>query len=364
MESMQDFMKEIEESLKPIERGDLVKGRVIQILSDSIVTDIHYAQDGVVYEAELSQKPHAYAIDDEVELVVIGFSKDGNVILSQKKAMRQFGQAALDQAESEDKPVNVLLKSIAKGGYRVDIGGIEGYLPFSLYQRQFLREPEALLGTQTAVMIERHDERGYVFTRLPLEKQEQDRLKQKFFNDHNKGDIVEGKVIGFNRGGVVVEINGMRGFMPRSEVGYSRQTKAEDILAEGDTIKVVIREMNMREDKLVVSLKDLEADPWTQISELIAIGDVFEVYPNGDNGQYLFYELESGIQGALVKKELPEEMKHSDAPHVVEVVAIDVQKRRIDLAYYYEVDQYEDEDASEPVNLGSIFGDKLKQLKF
>lgn len=363
LESMQDFMNEIDAALKPLERGDLVAGRVIQVSGDSVVADIQYAQDGVVYEAELKGRPSAYKTGDTLQLVVIGFSKDGTVILSEKKALRQFGQAALDAAEADKKPVEVLLKSIAKGGFRVDVGGIEGYLPFSLYQSQFLREPEALVGKTAEVLIERHDERGYVFTRLPIEKQLMEKQKQIFFNAHNKGDVVEGKVVAFNRGGVVVDIAGMRGFMPRSEVGYSRSTRAEDILSEGEIIKVVIRELSPREDKILVSLKDLQSDPWSRLSDYVAIGDVFEVYPNGDNGQYLFYELEDGIQGALPKKELPAEMKNSEEPHVVEVVAIDVQKRRIDLAYYYEVEAYEDEEEEAPVNLGSLFGDKLKNLK-
>ncbi len=364
MESMQDYMKEIDAALKPLERGDLVEGLIIQVSEDSIIADIQYAQDGVVYEAELNKKAKQYREGEKLQLVVTGFSKDGTVILSEKKALRQFGQAALDAAKADNKPVQLLLKSIAKGGFRVDIGGIEGYLPFSLYQSQFLKEPEALLGTTAEALIEKHDERGYVFTRLPIEKQLTEKKKQAFFQAHTKGESVQGKVVHFNRGGVVVEIDGMRGFMPRSEVGYSRSTKAEDILNEGDVITVVIRELNAREDKILVSLKDLQQDPWSQLSDYVTIGDVFEVYPINDNGLYLFYELADGIQGALPKKELPPEMKQSEEPHVVEVLAIDEQKRRIDLAYYYEVEQYESDEEEEPVNLGSLFGDKLKNLKF
>lgn len=364
MESMQDFMKEIDDALKPLERGDLVEGVVIQVGADSIIADIKYAQDGVIYESELSKKANSYNEGDTLNLVVTGFTKEGSVLLSERKALKQFGQAALDAAKSESKPVQVLLKSIAKGGFRVDIGGIEGYLPFSLYQSQFLREPEVLVGTTTEVLIDRHDERGYVFTRLPLEKLILEKQKLAFSEKYAKGDSVTGKVQSFNRGGVVVEIDGMRGFMPRSEVSYSRTTKAEEILSEGEIITVIIREINVREDKIVVSLKDLQGDPWQRVSDYVALGDVFEVYPIGDNGIYLFYELADGIQGALQKKELPVEMKNSEEAHVVEVVSIDEQKRRIDLAYYFEVEHYESEEEQTPVNLGTLFGDKLKNLKF
>lgn len=363
MESMQDFMKEIDAALKPLERGDLVAGTVIQVSGDSVIADIQYAQDGVIYESELQHKALTYKAGDSLQLVVTGFSKEGTVILSEKKALRQFGQAALEAAKAEKKPVEVTLKSIAKGGFRVDIGGIEGYLPFSLYQSHYLKDPEALLGQKAEVLIEKHDDRGYVFTRLPIEKQILEKQKLAFFNRHAKGDQVQGKVAAFNRGGVVVDVEGMRAFMPRSEVGYSRATRAEDILSEGETVQVLIRELNAKEDKILVSLKDLQQDPWTQLSDYVVLGDVFEVHPNGDNGQYLFYELADGIQGALPKKEVPIEMKNSDLPHVVEVVAIDEAKRRIDLAYYYEVESYEDDEEETPVNLGTLFGDKLKNLK-
>lgn len=364
MESMNDFLKEIDAALKPLDKGDLLEGTVIQVLADSVITDIHYAQDGVIYEAELSKKASAYVENEVLQLVVTGFSKEGTVILSEKKALRQFAISDLEAAKQDNKPVTVLLKSIAKGGFRVDVGGIEGYLPFSLYQSRFLENPDELLGTKTPVLIEKHDERGYVFTRLPLERAESEKKRRQFYSTHAKGDIVKGTLLAFNKGGVVVDVDGMRGFVPRSEISFSRATQAEDIIHQGDILTLVIREMSERDEKLILSLKDLQEDPWNQVSQVVEVGDIFEVFPQGENQFYLFYELSDGIQGALPKKDLPAEMKLSEEAHVVEVVAIDTAKKRIDLAYYYEVETYEDEESSSTVNLGAIFGDKLKDFKF
>jgi small subunit ribosomal protein S1 len=364
-ESMKDFMDVIDAALKPLDRGDLVEGTVISILSDSIITDIHYAQDGVVYESELDRVASRYTIGELLKLVVTGFTKEGNVVLSEKKALKQFGLAALDRAKELNEPVEVLLKSIAGGGFRVDIGGIEGYLPFSLFQARYLENPEKLVGTKASVLIEKQDQRGYVFTRLPIEKAEHEKKRRQFYQTHNKGDIVSGELVAFNRGGIVVEIQGMRGFVPRSEISYSRSVNAEDLMSVGDQLTLIIRELSERDEKLVLSLKDLQANPWSEVNNHIAVGDIFEVYPQGENQYYLFYELADGLNGALSKKDLPEYMKQSQDIHVVEVVAIDREKKRIDLAYYEEVETYESEDEEEAtVNLGALFGDKLKDFKF
>ncbi|MCK8061000.1 S1 RNA-binding domain-containing protein [Fusibacter sp. A1] len=365
-ETMEDFMDQINDSFKDLRRGDLVDARIIQVLGDSIITDISYVQDGVVYEQELVKKASEYKENETLKLIIIDFSKEGQVVLSETKAQRQFGQAILEDAVANNSTFEGEILKTAKGGFRISVSGVEGYLPFSLYQSRYLENPEELVGTKTLLKVEKNDNRGYVFTRLPIEKEIYDKVKRDFYQAHQKGDVVEGRLEGFNRGGVVVNVDGMRGFIPRSEVSYSRETKAEDLISEGDVLKLVIRELSERDEKLILSLKDLIEDPWSRIDEEVAVGDVFEVYPNGENQNFYFYELVEGIQGSLFKKDLPVEVKGTENAHVLEVVSIDKERKRIELSYYFEVDAYEEEEADEENSnsIGNLFGDALKGLKF
>lgn len=364
---MQDFMDQIDQATRDIKRGDLLDGKVIQRGDDHIIADINYAQDGVIYQDELVKEVTDYAVGDAVKLIVIGFSKDGQVVLSESKAQRQYGKALLEEAAANGGYVEGKLKSIAKGGFRVDVFGVEGYLPFSLYQKQYLNDPESLIGTTTQLAIERSDERGYVFTRLPIERELYAKIKRDFYSTHGKGDMVKGKLSGFNRGGVVVDVDGMRGFIPRSEVSYSRQVKAEDILREDMVLNLIIRELSEKDEKLILSLKDALDDPWAEIDNEIAVGDVFDVSPIGQNQNLYFYELIDGIEGSLFKKQVPEDVVKANEVHSVEVVSIDRDRRRIELAYYYEVASYDEPEKTEDDNantLGNLFGDQLKKLKF
>ncbi len=363
---MQDFMDQIDASTKNLKRGDIVEGAVIQTGDDHIIADINYAQDGVVYEDELVNVPTEYQQDDKVHLVVIGFSGDGQVVLSEKKAQRSRGEAMLKDAVENGSFVEGTLKSLAKGGYRVDVCGIEGYLPFSLYQRDYLNDPSVHLGEKTQLAIERSDNRGYVFTRMPIANKIFEENKAKFYANHSVGDTVEGVQVAYNRGGVVVLVDGMRGFIPNSEVSYSRSLKPQDVIAEGARLTLVIRELNAEKEQLVLSYKGTMQDPWQTIDDELAVGDVFELKPVGQNQNMYFYELLDGIQGSLFKKQVPEDVVKNGQDHIVSVVAIDKNRHRVELDYYFEIEENlaEEDNANSGSTLGDLFADQLNKLKF
>lgn len=365
LESMADFMDLIDQSLRSLERGDTLEGKVIQVIAEGLLCDIQYAQDGFVHEQELSQLPTDYAVGQVIKLVVVGFSKEGQVMLSEKHALKQHAQEAIERAIDDGATIEGLIKEAVKGGFRVDIGGITGYMPYSLYQKGYLENPEALIGQRLEMKIEKADERGYVFTRLPIEAELINKAKASFYQHHAVGETVVGKVLNFNRGGMVVDVEGMRCFVPRSEMSYSRTSKPEDLFKEGDSLKLVIREMKVNTDQVILSVKDLLKDPWDQIDDVIGLGDIFEMYPVHETAQFYFYELEDGIQGSMLKKDFPAEAKGIEGPHVLEVVSINKERKRIDLRYYFEVEMPQgDDDLEESVSIGSLFGDKLKGLKF
>ncbi len=366
METMQDFMDQIDASTQNLKRGDLVEGVVIQTGDDHIIADIKYAQDGVIYEDELVNTPTEYQQDDKVHLVVIGFSGEGQVVLSERKAQRSRGEAMLKDAVENGSFVEGTLKSLAKGGYRVDVCGIEGYLPFSLYQRDYLNDPSIHLGEKTQLAIEKSDNRGYVFTRMPIANKIFEENKAKFYAEHSVGDLVEGVQVAFNKGGVVVTVDGLRGFIPNSEVSYSRAVKPQDVIEKGARLSLVIRELHAEKNQLILSYKGTMQDPWQNIDDVLAVGDTFELQPVGQNQKLYFYELLEGIQGSLFKKQVPQEVVENGTDHCVSVVAIDKDRHRVELDYYYEIEESlaEDENTTAGSTLGDLFGEQLKKLKF
>ncbi len=367
METMQDFMDQIDASTQNLKRGELVEGSVIQTGEDHVIADINYAQDGVIFDDELVKAPTEYQKEDKVQLVVIGFNKDGQVILSEKKAQRQYGEAVLREAEEKGTYVEATLKSIAKGGYRVDVFGIQGYLPFSLYQHNYLEDPESHLGEKTLLAIEKSDNRGYVFTRMPIAEKIRQESRDKFYAAHGVGDKVEGVQKAFNRGGVVVDVEGVRGFIPNSEVSYSRSVKPQDIIEKGATLNLIIRELNKEKDQLILSYKETKQDPWQDIDANLEIGDVFELKPEGQNQNFYFYELIEGVQGSLFKKQVPQEVIDEGADHNVVVVAIDKRRRRVELDYFFEIEERIEEESDNSAGgntLGDLFGKELGKLKF
>ncbi len=359
---MSDFMAEIDAATAKLSRGDLLEGKILQLASDYLIVDIGYYKDGVVYDDELLEMTSDYQLDVEIKLVVLGFKEDGQVILSETKAMAEFGAKILDEAEESGAMVEAKIVSIAKGGYKVSVSGISGYLPFSLYQKGFLENPEEHLGEKTMLKIERHDKRGYVFTRLAYDEKLTAERASAFLNEHAIGEVVSGKLVAFNKGGVVVDVDGMRGFIPRSEISYSRSAKAEDILNKGDILELLIREFDQKKNNLILSLKDTLIDPWQDIDSEIAVGDSFELMPEGENDNLYFYELIEGVRGSIYKDKLPADMQKMDVEHEVIVANINYKKRRVELDYNDNSYQYENDDSDMGNTLGALFGDKLKSL--
>ncbi len=364
METMNDFMEEIDAATQKLERGDLVEGKVLQIANDYLIVDIGYHKDGVIKDNELLEMTTDYSENQTIRLVVLGFKDDGQILLSETKAAKEFGAQILAEAEANKTYVEARIKSIAKGGYRVSVSGVEGYLPFSLYQKSYLNEPETHLGEKTMLKIEKHDNRGYVFTRIPYDEELTAKQSATFLENHQAGETVSGRLVAFNKGGVVVDIDGMRGFVPRSEISYSRSVKAEDMLNKGDVLKLVIREFDKKKNNLILSLKDTMENPWDNIGSHIAIGDVFEIMPNGENDKLYFYELLDGIRASIFKDKLPADMQKMDCEHQLVVANINYDRERIDLDYYDDsLANYQSEDSGKGNTLGDLFGDKLKALK-
>jgi small subunit ribosomal protein S1 len=168
----------------------------------------------------------------------------------------------------------VLEKEI-KGGYEIKLGGtVRAFCPFSQVALRRVENPESLIGTRMAFRITDYAENGrnIVVSRRSLLEEEQRRLREEAHAGITVGMTVAGTVTSLQDFGAFVDIGGLEGLLPISEIGWSRVNDVRDVLKVGQQMQVVIKVIDREKERISLSLKDTLPDPWEQ---------VLEKYPEG-----------------------------------------------------------------------------------
>lgn len=286
-------------SLQP---GQKVKGKVIAITRDSIFVDLGIKQDGILDHAEFldSEGKDTVREGDEVEAWIVSISPLGPRL---SKSMTGSGVAALEDARDAGIPVEGRIIGPCKGGYQVEVLGKTAFCPGSQMQNLPGVSAEEMAGRLMQFLITKveHNGRNIVVSRRALLEREKQENIDKLLAEIKIGDITEGIVTRLPGYGAFIELApGIEGLAHISELSFGRVEKPEDVLATGEKVKVKI--ISMEKDakgnlRFGLSLKQAMADPWENILDQIAPGDlriakVTRLAPFG-----AFMEIAPGVEG-------------------------------------------------------------------
>jgi small subunit ribosomal protein S1 len=212
------------------------------------------------------------------------------------------GSAQLEDAWRSGVPVEGLVEKEIKGGYEIKLGGTaRAFCPFSQIALRRVDNAESLIGTRLAFRITDYAENGrnIVVSRRSLLEEEQRRLKDEAQAGIEEGMTVNGTVTSLQDFGAFVDIGGLEGLIPISEIGWSRVKDVRDVLSVGQQVQVVVKSIDREKDRISLSLKDTLADPWDRVAELYPegsfhTGSVSRLAPFG-----AFVTLDSGVDGLL-----------------------------------------------------------------
>lgn len=341
MEPM-EFNDEILNQYEPGEfrRGQIVKGTVIGKEEDGIVVDFGGKSEGFVPEGELIRPMDDYKIGEELTLQILNLNYEERSTLSEKRPIFRKTMEELRKLYEEGKPVKARIVSQAKGGYNVVLKGVvPAFLPgsHSLLKRE---EPFPREEIEVLILDMAHTRRG---TRIVVSRKAiQERKVDEFFSEKKTGDVVECTVRRINPSGVEVEVSdGIRGFIPRSELSYDTRITPEDVVQVGQKVTAKIIELDKDRRSVVLSLKQLMPDPWNKVEEKYPVGkvvsgEVTSIHPFG-----FFVRLEPGVEGLVPRSEvfwgnsrknLEDVVKVGDLVKV-EVINVDRENRKLTLSY-------------------------------
>jgi small subunit ribosomal protein S1 len=326
---------------RSLEVGQVVTGRILQIDEETVFVDVGGKGEALIDRAEL-QDAHGnvtVVVGDSIEATVI---RTGDTIrLSYRLLQGAQAREGLAVAAETGLPVEGRVAAIVKGGYEVRVAGLRAFCPFSQMDLRRVDDAEALVGRVLEFRIARYDERGrnIVLSRRALLEERAARAAEETRKTLVAGAVLQGTVTSLADFGAFVDLGGVQGLVPVSEISHSRVARPADRLRVGDAVTVKVLAVDQARGRVSLSLKALDADPWAAVSEQLRERQVVRgrVARMTDFG--VFVELRAGVDGLLHLSEIPRsrhgEMKRAaetGAELVVLVTSIDLDRRRVSLA--------------------------------
>ena len=305
-EAEKQLQEQYVQSLQPIEEGQMIPGRVIEVTGDYVYIDVGYKSEGKIQLAEFEATPQ---IGENVYVILIRKEgKEGQVIVSKRRADEKLVWKNLRQAFDEHKPIEGLIDRRVKGGWEVDLGGdIRAFCPASKVDVRRPAESADYVGTKSLFYIDRLYAKGktnIVVSRRDWMEEDIKKRKDEFFANTHIGDVVEGTVKSFTSFGAFVDLGGFDGLLHINDMSWGHVTRPKDFVRLSEPIQLKVIRLEPQESRINLSLKHFTEDPWNHFEEKYHVGDVVKgrVTKLADFGAFI--EIEEGIEGLAHISEL------------------------------------------------------------
>jgi small subunit ribosomal protein S1 len=344
--SAEDFLAAVEKTLKSFNDGDLIEGVVVKIDRDEVLLDVGFKTEGVIPSRELSIRHDAdpsdiVAMGDTIEALVLQKEdKEGRLILSKKRAQYERAWGDVEKIKEADGTVEGTVIEVVKGGLIVDIG-LRGFLPASLIELRRVRDLGPYLGQKVEAKILELDKNrnNVVLSRRALLEESQSANRSTFLADLAKGQIRTGVVSSIVNFGAFIDLGGVDGLVHVSELSWKHIEHASEVVEIGQEVTVEVLEVDNDRERVSLSLKATQEDPWQVFARTHAIGQyapgkVTKLVPFG-----AFVRVADGIEGLVHISELSakhielaEQVVSVNQDVFVKVIDIDLERRRISLS--------------------------------
>ena len=377
--SDQDVMLSAEEmdrlyadTLRNLDEGSVVEGRVIEIYPNEVVVDIGYKSEGHISKSEFSEEEiQALKVDDIIH-VYLEEREDvnGNLVLSKEKADRMKVWDAIEEQFNRSDVIEGRIISRIKGGMTVDVG-LKAFLPGSQIDLRPVRNMDRLIGQTIQVrIIKMNKKRGNIIvSRRVLLEEWRDRRKKVTMDALKEGEILEGIVKNITDYGAFIDLGGIDGLLHITDMSWGRVTNPQEFMNVGDKVNVVVLKHDKETGRVSLGLKQLTPDPWTTVGTRYPEGTRVNARVVSITDYGAFLEIEPGIEGLMHVTEMSwnHEVKHpSKIMSVgdtieVQVLKIDEKNRKISLGLkQLGPNPWDDVETKYPV--GAVVSGKIKSL--
>ena len=342
----EDLTSAYEETMIPVTEGHVVTGTVVQVDEDEVLLDIGFKSEGVIYARELSirrdvETHEIVKVGDVIEASVLHREdREGRLILSKKRAQYERAWDSIIAIKEADGIVKGTVIEAVKGGLIMDVG-LRGFLPASLVDLRRVRDLQPYLGQTLEAKILEIDRirNNVVLSRREWLQESQREQREQILGDLKVGEIRTGVVASIVHFGAFVDMGGMDGLVHVSELSWKHVSHPTDVVNVGDEVKVKVLEVDTERERVSLSMKATQRDPWEEFAETHQVGElvygrITKTVPFG-----AFVQVGDVVEGLVHISELAtthvekaEQVVTPGEELWVKIVSIDLPSRRISLS--------------------------------
>ncbi len=327
-----------------ISEGSVTRGAIVGIEKDIVLIDVGLKSEGRIPQKEFARNGVVpeLAIGDEYDVYVERFEdRNGEVVLSREKALREESWIKLEELWKKGERVEGVIFSRVKGGFTVDIQGAVAFLPGSQVDIRPIKDVNPLMNVPQPFQILKMDRKrgNIVVSRRAVMEESRVEARNELLDNITQGQVLEGIVKNITDYGAFIDMGGVDGLLHVTDISWKRINHPSEVFTVGDNIKVVVTKFDEKTKRISLGMKQLESNPWEGISSQFTVGTRFAGKITNITDYGAFVELKDGIEGLVHVSEMSWTKKSAHPSKIVnvgdevEVIVLDVEpeKHRISL---------------------------------
>ncbi len=305
-ESREEAARIYEETLRNFVQGEVVRGRIVSVSDDKVLVDINYKSEGVISRGEFPADVEIN-VDDEFDVFIEETEgEEGMPVLSKVKADRIKNWTKVQRAYDGDDVVEGKIVRRVKGGLKVDVSGLDAFLPASQIASRPAGDLDRFLGetwTFKVIKLSRR-RRNIVLSRRKLIEEEQAKEKEKLLSTLEVGTTIQGEVKNITDFGAFIDVGGIDGLLHVSDMSWGRVRHPSDAVKVGQELEVKVLGFDKETERISLGLKQKVPNPWIGVEDKYPVGTTVtgRVVSMTDYGA--FVELEEGVEGMIHVSEM------------------------------------------------------------
>ena len=336
------ILEQFEQEQTIYHAGELVEGKVVGVTDRGVLVDFGYKSEGVIPAEEMANSTEPVTAGDTIEVVIKAIHPgDAPPILSRVDAQMRKVWNVIEEAFKEERTVTGRIIDKTKGGLRVDLDGIEAFLPGSQIDSRPIRSLDSYIGQDIEAKIIKFSRRrnNIVLSRKVITDLVINEQKSATLNQIDVGFVVEGTIKNLTEYGAFVDIGGIDGLLHVTDMSWGRLQNPGDQFKVNDHIQVKVLKLDREKEKVSLGYKQLLPDPWSTVVEVYLVNSKITGKVSSVTEYGIFVELEPGVEGLVHVSEIswskrsanPKRMFHRGDDVEVQVLGVDTEEKRISL---------------------------------
>jgi small subunit ribosomal protein S1 len=368
------ILEQFEQEQTVFHPGELVSGTVVGISDRGVLVDFGYKSEGFVPKEEFinAEGEAAVAVGDKVDVVIRSiYTGDGAPQLSRTEALARKVWDEIEAAYQAERSVKCKVIDKTKGGLRVDVNGIEAFMPGSQIDSRPIGGLDTYIGQEFEARVIKFSRRrnNIVVSRKVLTDEIVNAQKTETLGKVDIGYVVEGTVKNLTDYGAFVDIGGIDGLLHVTDMSWGRVNHPNDLFKSGDHIQVKLLKLDREKGKISLGYKQLLPDPWSTVIEVYPVNSRVTGTISSVTDYGIFVELESGVEGLVHVSEIswsrraqnPKRIFHKGQQVEVQILGVDTVEKRISLGMkQFQENPWETVDIRYPV--GSRVSGKVRNI--